>query len=190
MPLKFLDGFEMFPWNKSFDMGISHIDAQHKRLVGLLNQLGFYLGHRADSFQLNEIFDALAAYADYHFKAEEEVWSNFLKDDPWVINHQHIHSTFIVDVTELKKEVEGRSLDEAIEDILRFLSRWLVLHILGDDMRLAKVVHGIENGLNIEQAKVQADEIMKGEVSVLIETLLQMYDSMTIRTLRLMRNKA
>jgi len=190
MALKSLGGFEIFPWNKSFEMGIPHIDAQHKRLVELLNKLGFYLGHRADNFQLNEIFDALAAYSDYHFKAEEKVWAGFLKDDPWVTNHQHIHSTFITDVTELKKEVEGRSLDETIEDILRFLSRWLVLHILGDDMRLAKAVHGIENGLSIEQAKAQADKSMDEEVSVLIETLLQMYDSMAIRTLHLMRSKA
>jgi len=186
---KRLDGFEIFPWNKNFETGIAQIDAQHKRLVELLNQLGFYLAHSARSIELNEVFDALTSYADYHFKTEEAVWKKFLRDDLWGEEHLKEHSTFLRDITALRKGETGLSFDDMIRNILRFLMRWLVLHILGDDMRLARVVHGIESGLSLELAKAQADKEIKDRLPVLVDTLLQMYDSLSVRILQLMREK-
>ena len=186
---KRLDGFEIFPWNKNFETGIAQIDAQHKRLVELLNQLGFYLAHSARSIELNEVFDALTSYADYHFKTEEAVWKKFLRDDLWGEEHLKEHSTFLRDITALRKGETGLSFDDMIRNILRFLMRWLVLHILGDDMRLARVVHGIESGLSLELAKAQADKEIKDKLPVLVDTLLQMYDSLSVRILQLMREK-
>jgi hemerythrin len=40
-----LDFFEVFPWNKSFEIGIKQIDDQHKNIVVLLNKLATTLTH-------------------------------------------------------------------------------------------------------------------------------------------------
>ena len=190
MILRTLDGFEMFPWNKNFETGIHEIDAQHKHLVEILNQLAFYLGHRAESDDLNAIFEELFAYADYHFKSEELIWDSYLKDDEDVISHHQTHDSFIAEVVKLKKEEATQPIDDVIENILKFLSRWLAIHILNTDTRMAKIVLALRQGLDLVEAKKRAESEMTGEKAVLIDAILQMYEQLSERTLALMREKS
>jgi len=53
-------------------------------------------------------------------------------------------------------------------------------------MRMAKAVLGIQSGLSLEDAKIQAKLEMSGGMRVLIETILSMYDRLSSRTLHLM----
>jgi len=171
-----LSGFEIFPWNKQFETGVSVIDRQHKRLVSILNQLAYFLGHNAQEVDLNRVFDELAAYADYHFKSEEVIWERYLKDDPSFEDHLKTHASFMNKVTLLKQD-EGRlPIDEVIGNILKFLSSWLAIHILSTDTQMAKAITYIQSGLSIEEAKRQAEEEMSGEKAVLIEAILMMYE--------------
>jgi PAS domain S-box-containing protein len=55
---------------------------------------------------------------------------------------------------------------------------------------MAKAVLAIESGLSLEQAKIRANDEMSGSMKVLIDTVLTMYDSLSIRTMDLMREKA
>jgi diguanylate cyclase (GGDEF)-like protein/PAS domain S-box-containing protein len=90
-------------------------------------------------------------------------------------------------VLELKAAKQDKPLDETIEDILKFLTHWLVFHILEDDMRMAKVVLAIRAGHTRQQAKDQADISMRGAMRVLIDSILIMYDTLTTRSLQLTR---
>lgn len=179
--------FEILPWDKNFETGIKPVDKQHKRLVFLLNRLASYLGRHTDHIELNQVFSELAEYAEFHFKAEEEVWRPYFEGGDWLASHRQVHDSFMARVAELKGMGEGRPLDEVVEDILRFLTGWLALHILDGDMRMAKAVHGINSGLSVDKAKAQADLEMQSSMGVLVETLLGMYDTLSVRTLEMMR---
>ncbi|NWF36917.1 bacteriohemerythrin [Mariprofundus sp. KV] len=181
--------FEVFPWNDNFETGIPEIDDQHKQLVHLLNQLAAHLAHQSDSIELNKVFGELAAYADHHFKTEEGIWRPYFKDDDWFINHEQTHNSFMENVVKLKEEEGTKPLDEVIEDILKFLTHWLAYHILDSDKRMAKAVLAVNSGLSLEQAKMHADHEMSGSMRLLIETVLGMYDSLSSRTLELMKEK-
>ncbi len=181
--------FEIFPWNKNFNTGIDIIDEQHKQLVDILNRLAAHLANLSSSVTLNEIFDELAEYADYHFKTEEKIWSEHLHDDEWFSDHEHTHESFIAKVVALKNEEKIRPLDEVIYEVVSFLSQWLAYHILDSDKRMARAVLAIEEGNSIEEAKIRANEEMSGSMKVLIHTVLSMYDSLSTRTLDLMREK-
>lgn len=182
--------FDIFPWDKNFETGIGLIDEQHKKLVHILNQLAAHLANRSHEVILERIFEELAEYADYHFKTEEEIWSKYLQDDECYVAHEQIHKSFISQVIELKQLDADKPLDLVIQDIVSFLSKWLAYHILDSDKRLAKVVLAIESGNSLEQAKVIANEQMSGSMQILINTVLKMYDSLSTRTLDLMREKA
>jgi diguanylate cyclase (GGDEF)-like protein/PAS domain S-box-containing protein len=52
---------------------------------------------------------------------------------------------------------------------------------------MAKIVRNMESGLSLDQAKAHANQEMSGAMKVLIETILSMYDSLSSRTLRLMK---
>jgi hemerythrin-like metal-binding protein/PAS domain S-box-containing protein len=181
--------FDIFPWDKNFETGIATVDEQHQELVRILNQLAAHLANMSSPVTLNQVFAGLAAYADHHFKTEEDIWSAYLAEDDWRFGHERAHRSFIEQVIELKKLEGERPLYDVVQEIVAFLSRWLALHILDSDKRMAMAVRAIEAGADIAEAKRQADKLMSGSMQVLIETVLKMYSNLSNRTMDLMREK-
>ena len=68
-----LVSFKIFPWNDNFETGVELIDEQHQQLVDILNKLAVHLANRTGEITLNEIFNELVDYTDYHFKTEEGI---------------------------------------------------------------------------------------------------------------------
>jgi len=178
---------QIFPWNKNFETGVAVIDEQHAKLVELINRLAGHFAHQSDTPQLNAIFDELTDYAAHHFQTEETIWHAFLPEDALAEKHQAEHGRFIGAVLALKAEEASKPLEEVIENILKFLTHWLVHHILADDMHLAKVMLALQAGMSQEQAKAHAAQAMSGSMGVLIESILTMYDTLTTRSLQLTR---
>jgi diguanylate cyclase (GGDEF)-like protein/hemerythrin-like metal-binding protein/PAS domain S-box-containing protein len=178
---------EIFPWNDNFKTGIPRIDEQHHRLVDLINMLANHLAHQSDIHTLNNIFNELSEYASYHFRTEEDIWSQYFHEDELETEHKKIHHRFIEAVLDLKNGEDSKSLDQIVADILSFLTHWLAYHILDNDMHMAKIVRCMRSGLSLEEAKVQAKHEMSGAMKVLVETILSMYDSLSSRTLQLMK---
>ncbi|MDP2903326.1 MAG: bacteriohemerythrin, partial [Methylovulum sp.] len=178
---------EIFPWDDNFNTGIPEIDAQHQKLVQLLNELASYLGNQSETPQLNRVFDDLAQYAVYHFKTEEIIWNQYFQDDAWGIAHETTHGQFISELLKIKSHENKELDDEVTEEIVAFLTNWLVFHILESDMRMAKAVLAIRQGASLSEAKKQANTALDGSMKVLIEAILGMYRSLTSRTLQLIR---
>ncbi len=178
---------EIFPWNDNFKTGIPRIDEQHHRLVDLINMLASHLAHQSDIHTLNSIFTELSEYAAYHFRTEEDIWSQYFQEDEQEAEHKKVHHSFIETVLTLKNEQTSKPLDRVVADILSFLTHWLAYHILDNDMHMAKIVCCMQSGLSLEEAQIQAKQEMSGAMKVLIETILSMYDSLSTRTLHLMK---
>ena len=178
---------EIFPWNENFETGIEEIDSQHHKLVDLVNLLANHLAFQSDMPTLNTIFSELAAYAVYHFETEEAIWSRCLSEDPTVLKHKRVHQDFIVAIDRLKNQKAQKPFDQVVEDILSFLTQWLAYHILDSDKRMAFIVKGIQTGLSIAEAKRYAERNMSGAIQVLIQTILAMYESLSTRTINLMK---
>jgi diguanylate cyclase (GGDEF)-like protein/hemerythrin-like metal-binding protein/PAS domain S-box-containing protein len=177
----------LFPWNDSFKVGILQIDQQHERLAGLVNVLASHLIYNGDVPTLNAIFNELADYAVYHFHTEEKIWRQTIPpEDAWETRHKEVHDTFVLEVLRRRGADGGKPLDEAVPDILSFLTNWLAFHILDSDKRMAKLVGALQTGLPLEEAKRLASHEMSGAIKVLIEALLSMYQSLSSRTLQLL----
>ena len=181
--------FEIFPWNENFETGIEEIDIQHRQLVNLLNKLAAHLANHSDDIVLNDIFGELANYADHHFKSEERIWNEYLKDDTWTKEHEKTHGTFIQDVVAIKENKDNRPLDDVVYDIVSFLSQWLAYHILDTDKRCAIAVRKVMDGATMEEAKRASDDVMSGSMKTIVSTVLSMYNTLSTRTLDLMREK-
>ena len=178
---------EIFPWNDNFKTDIPLIDEQHQRLVELINLLAGFEIFQSHTPSLDAIFAELTDYSVYHFRSEESIWSQYFPGDELVLLHEKAHQNFIKTVLELKGEENTKPSDQIVADVLSFLTHWLAYHILDNDMRMAKAVLGIQSGLSREDAKNQAKKQMSGATRMLIETILSMYDSLSSRTLQLMK---
>lgn len=178
---------EIFPWNSTFATGIEVIDAQHQKLVNLLNKLAGHMAFGSDELTLTMVFDELADYAVYHFQTEEGVWNKYLGGDALTLTHAQTHQDFVVQVSKARQQLSGLTSNEAIEELVSFLTHWLAFHILEDDTHMAQVVLAVQSGTSLTDAKVAAAKQMKGAARVLIQAVLSMYDSLSSRTLALLR---
>ncbi|MCX7192286.1 MAG: bacteriohemerythrin [Proteobacteria bacterium] len=185
-----LDTTIIFPWNSNFETGIAVVDEQHQKLVDLLNQLASHLAYGADTPELNRVFDELADYAVYHFKTEEAIWRKSLPDDEMSLEHEQTHRDFVDEVIKLKGGQHTFSGDKMVDEIVSFLTHWLAFHILEADKHMASVVLSLQQGHSLKVAKEKARTVMSSATHVLIETVLTMYDTMSSRTLQLMREIA
>lgn len=187
MKEEILDQFEIFPWHDNFNTGIDKIDEQHKKLVGILNLLAIHLANRSSMILLDKVFAELIDYTDYHFSSEEEIWNSYMSEDPWCVSHTKTHGSFIKRIKEIKDTGSFKPLDEVVQEIVSFLAHWLGYHILDTDKRMAFVVIKMNEGKSLEDAKDLAKRHMSGSMKVLIDTVLTMYDSLSTRTMDLMR---
>ena len=181
---------DIFPWNDHFDTGISTIDAQHRKLVELLNTLAGHVTYQTDLPQLNGIIDALLDYTAYHFHAEEAIWAKHLPGDASVAEHMEVHAGFVRTVQRLKDEQAVKPAEQIVQDALAFLSRWLVSHIIETDKRMAITVQAIQAGMDSTAAKAFADEKMGGATRALIDLILSVYGTLTSNAVDLMRKMA
>lgn len=181
-----MDKLEVFPWNKNFETGIDRIDDQHKILISILNKLALTLTYN-NPIEINRVFKQLIEYAEFHFESEEEIWIEYLHNDSWLSSHQLSHSSFLPKIFELKNQDRGKNQSEIIESIILFLIRWLAFHILDNDKRMAFFIENMQKGMAFDEAKISADRKMSGSIRGLIETVLTMYDSLSSRTLALVR---
>ena len=182
--------FEIFPWDDNLETGIAKIDEQHKKLVDILNRLAAHLANLSNVIDLNEVFDELVDYTDYHFKTEEGIWTQYFEGDAWLETHEKTHDTFLSEILEIKKNQEKKEFDEVIYDVVLFLSQWLAYHILDTDKRMAKAVLEMQLGHSLEKAKKHSDAFMNGSIKTLVGTVLKMYGDISSRTIDLMREKA
>lgn len=180
----------IFPWNKNFEIGIAEIDEQHRKLVDLLNQLASHLAYGSDTPEMTRVFDELADYALYHFKTEEAIWRQYMPDDEMPTEHEQTHRDFVTEVLKLKSDQMSLPRDELVDEIISFLTHWLAFHILESDKHMANIVFSLQQGQSLQVAKENARVSMSGATHVLIDTVLTMYDSMSARTLQLMREIA
>jgi hemerythrin-like metal-binding protein len=181
--------FEIFPWNQNFDTGIEIIDEQHKKLVDLVNKLAAHLANYSEDIVLNDIFDELTNYTHYHFESEQNIWDEYFADDEWSTIHDKTHDSFIDKIIAIKNDTKERSLDDVVYEIVSFLAEWLAYHILDTDKRYSIAVKQMMDGISMQDAKAYADEEMSGSMKTIVSTVLNMYNTLSTRTLDLMREK-
>ncbi|WP_202978255.1 bacteriohemerythrin [Mariprofundus erugo] len=181
------DRHEIFLWNDNFETGIPAIDEQHKKLVDLINELAMHLAFQANTLTLEKVFTELTDYARYHFSSEEALIRQYMSDDPMLLDHSSSHRSFEEKLIRLKNKTTNQPSEEVFSEILSFLSHWLAVHILESDKHIAKVALAMQDGASLEEAKIVARDEMETWMTVLVDTILAMYDALASRSLQLMR---
>lgn len=121
-------------WSPVYETGIAELDAQHRRLFDLVDEVGARAllpgGDRAATFE--EVFDRLTDYAQFHFDYEEELLA--ASNLPRAEHDAHLatHRAFIRQLQVLWSERHG--FEHVGESLHRFLGAWLTDHVLRDDL--------------------------------------------------------
>jgi len=182
-----MKSIDIFPWDDHFNTGIDIVDSQHKKLVKILNKLATNVAYESNEKNLGAIFEELKEYTLYHFKTEEAIWDKYLPNAGLNKEHKEVHQSFVDTVVRLISEQDVKPLSELADEALGFLAKWLASHILDTDRRMAYITFAMQDGLNIKEAKVQAEDKMSGSSRLFIDIILSIYSTLSSNTLKLMR---
>jgi PAS domain S-box-containing protein/hemerythrin-like metal-binding protein len=120
-------------WNDAYSVGVAEMDEQHKKLVGMINQLADC--HAAQSAESSEAFhEVLCRMFDYtrvHFKAEEDYLQRI--GYPQLLAHEKEHTAFVEKMTTYSLVASDGVQD--CEGAYHYMKNWLLSHILKSDMQ-------------------------------------------------------
>jgi len=170
---------ETFEWSPLFETGLPEVDAQHKRLVELVNQLGQNVDS-ASPEHIDAALQALAEYTVYHFQCEEAIMAAAQVAPGHADRHRETHRRFIKQVGEWlarRKSEESISLHQ----LLDFLANWLIFHILGDDQSLGRQVAAIQGGMAPQAACEQDRSSDDPRTDILLGALRRLYGGLVAR---------
>jgi hemerythrin len=137
------DQMALIAWSDKYSMNIKEIDDQHKKLVGMINELHDAMKQAKSKEVSLDIINKLADYTKYHFSTEEKYMKQFGYPD--YAAHKKEHEKFIDQVMSFKIEYEAGKAGLSF-DLLDFLKKWLVTHIQSSDKKYSPFFN--EHGLN------------------------------------------
>lgn len=121
-------------WKDRYNIHFREIDAQHRGLLDLLNELIDCMDGRRNPEQVARIFRDLGEYAGTHFSSEERYMlaAKYPKFD----EHRREHDSFTSKVSQLAQAYDPGD-PHLIEETLSFLKQWYVEHITKVDQEYA-----------------------------------------------------
>lgn len=114
-------------WRDGFRIGVDQIDAEHRHLFVLVKALS-----------VHNVQDTLGELLDYvvtHFTHEQALMES--SGFPDFHHHLALHESFSSQVAEFLSSSSDWS-DERIQELRKFLNKWLVGHILTHDLRFGR----------------------------------------------------
>jgi hemerythrin len=121
-------------WNPDWETGVPMIDDQHRELFRRVDALMSAI-HMDDAKEtVPGLLGFLADYVTHHFQAEEAemVASRY----PGLDQHRQIHADMAAKVAAMLRQVETNPAS-LTDDVLEFITEWLVMHINGVDRQMA-----------------------------------------------------
>lgn len=128
----------LITWSDSYSVNSPEMDAQHKKLVAMINDLHDAMkdGHGKEA--LGRTLDGLIDYAGIHFADEEKlmVKVNFAE----LPAHKLEHEAFVKKAFKLQADFHTDQVVLSFT-VMEFLKDWLVNHILKNDKKYGEILH-------------------------------------------------
>lgn len=129
----------MYEFKEEYVTGIAQVDEEHRRLFEIADETyrlskEEFLVDKYD--QVRQILSELKEYALLHFEHEEAYMERIAYKHMFIQKVQH--DQFREKVNDLDLDHLDENSDEMIEEILEFLTGWLVNHILEHDKQIGQ----------------------------------------------------
>lgn len=123
----------VFEWSNRYSVGDATMDSHHQKLFGILNVILDALKEGRGEEVLGAQLDALASYASYHFKSEEQLMASV--NYPGLDTQQQAHKAFLDKIVEYQAEVDAGNASFVVAGVVTTVTDWLKQHILTMDMQ-------------------------------------------------------
>jgi two-component system, cell cycle sensor histidine kinase and response regulator CckA len=131
-------------WTESITTDIDEIDADHKKLLAILNRCQSGVINKKEDEFIKAILDELLDYTKDHFQREEVIMK--VSGYPELEKHRDAHKVLIKQTNSLIGEYEQGLL--SIQKVYIFLLDWLTDHIMEMDMDITPYAKGKEKEIS------------------------------------------
>ncbi|MBU4234837.1 MAG: bacteriohemerythrin [Proteobacteria bacterium] len=130
---------DLMPWSSNLSVNIKLIDDQHKKLVGIINELHKAMKLKKSNNAMGAILDRLADYTVTHFATEEKLFAKY--GYPEEKAHVELHRKLVAQVVDIQQKFKSGDAMISME-LMSFLKDWLVKHIQGTDKKYSTFLRG------------------------------------------------
>lgn len=166
----------MFTFTKDCLIGVTEIDNEHKRLFELIGEIDASVKSDTDSVSTAMgLLNELRQYAVTHFAHEEAYMASI--HDPELPRQQKEHQAFVNKVNSYHfVDITDETAKKLILELLEYLSKWLMGHILGSDIMIGHFEESTKAGLPIFTDKFKTGiAIVDEEHKVLFDIIGKIY---------------
>ena len=121
-------------WTDDLSVHIPSVGAQHKTIVGILNDLHDSMRVGKANGVMRKILGDPADYTVTHFSYEERLFKQHAYPD--AAAHRSSHASLVTQLRELQKQLEGGASISI--KTFGFLKKWLTEHIMQDDRKYSQ----------------------------------------------------
>ncbi len=122
----------LMTWSDNFSVNVAQIDEQHKKLVGILNDLHDAMKQGKGNDVTGNVLSGLVQYVATHFATEEKLMKEHAYTE--YLKHKAEHDALTKQAIDLQKQFhEGKAV--LTVELMKFLKDWLSNHILGTDKK-------------------------------------------------------
>ncbi len=133
----------LFFWKKSYEINVPEIDMQHRRLVGLINELSDAMIVKQGHKSIQRVLTGLVDYIQVHFSTEEEAMQRI--NYPSLYEHRQEHLNLTSQVLDIEERYNfDNDLDS--QEALNFLCDWLKTHIIVSDKDFGNFIRRVKMG--------------------------------------------
>ncbi|PZN78669.1 MAG: hypothetical protein DM484_12355 [Candidatus Methylumidiphilus alinenensis] len=170
----------MFIWSDTFNTNIELVDLQHKNLFQLLNKLSLNIKQDNISYEdVNNSIKLLIHYTENHLRDEELLMMESRIDKRHLTKHRMEHNSFLYDVG-LFSDItssDDRRITRKATNLVRFITYWLIFHILGTDMLMSAQLTNIKAGMSPQQAfdMLKDHKIDPATVNLMLDAIINLW---------------
>lgn len=128
----------LFRWRDNLSLDVPAVDNDHRHLIDLLNRMHYMALAGDDREAIGEVIGELVEYTSTHFTREEMLMR--LSGYPEYKAHRKLHKALRERVADFYTEFRRAPQVFDIQRFYRFLTDWLAMHILGEDMKIKPYV--------------------------------------------------
>lgn len=162
---------QLFTWDQLFQTGSSEVDEQHQCLISIVNEFGELLERDgAGSAEIEAVFSKLENYTRYHFDVEGQLMETIGLDQRHRHQHRHQHEDLLYE-TQLLRQVLADGDQSSGKIFFEFLTNWLVFHILGTDMLMARQIEAINQGKSAAEAYSAEEQDGRNSTKLLLSAV-------------------
>ena len=129
-------------WSPNLSVGNDEIDADHEKLIGLLNGLMADIEKGSGHEVIRTGLEQLMAETQNHFRHEERIMLQ--ASYPELAYHQRLHESLMQEIREFHSSLESGS--DIGPEVTEFLKNWLISHIMESDNQLGGYLQGLAAG--------------------------------------------